>query len=736
MSSRPTGEAAALIQNEALPFFAPNPRTRTATGRAVDALCGYLGHDDALLRSAAARCLAAFREPAAAEPLAALLLDEDPDVRSDAMEALAGCPLPAQAETLRYSLEGDPVTEVKVAAIKALARLEDRGSLPLLRDLALDRCEETVAWEDEGGVWDDWLVVQTEAIAALGRLGESAVIPDLLAARQDEFAQDLDRPVFRALANLGKGGAETLLDFLRDPDAKVRARALEALAHCSPVALAALSDLLLRDPAPEVRRLSLETVAAYSAAATDLMLLDPDPDLRREAVLCFAAARPDVVRQVLRDPDEGVRAALLQLHCEGKLALSEPDLKENLLVWMTSGGPRLAEASLRCLARLAPDQAMQPLLTQAEEESRPLEVRLAALQALCAEQAPLGEDALERVGALLCNPVQQLRVAALLLLTAACDRGDLAAESLLLRAIDGSLGADPGSEQEETAEAEDAATPKDEEAAESDIAITPEGEIVSRREAAAAILRGKFPQTTLDSIQVERHPRSEGSPSPSQSRKARRRVAVEGPMEVAQDLQRQAVSLAGRSTSAALAAALETALASEDSGTRLAAFKALAERSRPVSSTALDQAASAIGETDAVLRGYAARILASSAAHRPLLEPLLKDRDPLLRAEALRALAPADLQMAEQALSDPAAAVRRAAVEVLLSAVGHEDLPRVMNRLADGGFADSLLLACKLSPGASDLLPDLLGQPESRRGRLLALMEAMAKNRLRAFGPA
>ena len=60
-------------------------------------------------------------------------MDPDPDLRADAMAALVRCARPEDAPAIRRSLAGDPVGEVKVAAVQALARLKDGGSVPLLR---------------------------------------------------------------------------------------------------------------------------------------------------------------------------------------------------------------------------------------------------------------------------------------------------------------------------------------------------------------------------------------------------------------------------------------------------------------------------------------------------------------------------------------------------------------------------------------------------------------------------
>ena len=199
-----------------------------------------LDSENELLRSAAIKALPAVLDDA--ETLRAVLidslLDPDPDVRSDAMEALARVACPEDADTIRRSLEGDPVREVKLAAVGALARLRDRASVDLLRALVSSRSEDRVAWEDEAGDWEDWLDVQVAAIAALGEMGVAEAIEGLLAARKDEFGQALDVQVFDALGRIGEEGLDRLLAVIRSEDGLARQRAADALGRVSPETMA------------------------------------------------------------------------------------------------------------------------------------------------------------------------------------------------------------------------------------------------------------------------------------------------------------------------------------------------------------------------------------------------------------------------------------------------------------------------------------------------------------------
>ena len=227
-------------------------------------------------------------------------MDPDPDLRADAMAALARCARPGDAPAIRRSLAGDPVGEVKVAAVQALARLKDGGAGPLLRALALGRCEAEVAWEEPGSGWDDWLDVQVAAIEALGTIGAEDAVDDLIEARDDEMGQDLDHVVFAALARM----TELAVVALKDGDPTLRAAAARALAARSDAAshLAPLLD----DPDDSVRATALKAVAAADSEQAVRGFGDPSAIVRGAALDAAAGCGQDrLVEQALRALVEG-----------------------------------------------------------------------------------------------------------------------------------------------------------------------------------------------------------------------------------------------------------------------------------------------------------------------------------------------------------------------------------------------------------------------------------------------
>ncbi len=115
---------------------------------AATVIARHLQSENEVVRCLAAKALGHIGSDLAADALVAALMDPDPDVRADAMEALVTCARPRDAAPVCRSLIGDPVQEVKIAALRVLARLGDRESIALIRRLALDRAEDTVSWED------------------------------------------------------------------------------------------------------------------------------------------------------------------------------------------------------------------------------------------------------------------------------------------------------------------------------------------------------------------------------------------------------------------------------------------------------------------------------------------------------------------------------------------------------------------------------------------------------------
>ena len=662
-----------------------------------------------------------------------VLMDPDPDLRADAMAALARCARPEDAPAIRHSLAGDPVVEVKVAAIRALARLKDGGSVPLLRALALGRCEAEVAWEEPGSGWDDWLDVQVAAVEALGAIGAEEAVEDLVHARDDEMGQDLDYVVFAALARMPEGGIPALRGFLEHGDARVRERALDALASAGREALTPLRDTLARDPGPGVRRLAIDCFDEDDEALAALALKDPDAGVRCAALARAMPARPDIARSALRDPDESVRAAALEARGSQPAGDDEPDLVANVEAWLRTAGVSLATVCAAVLPTLAGARSLNALDEAAHDSERPPEVRIAALRSL----GGIGTE--ESVGALRRAAVdrsRQVRLAALSALAelagnAPHDVGDRARE-VLVEAVRGTLAPEPAAAQdtpEQGAPAPDAEPPP---------APTPSAS--DDGASSAASTEPAYPRSTLEAIggRPVAANRSEAAPSPSDDgagspeRRPRvrpGRVAVDGPDDFGQDLRLTALRLAAACNGGALDDALAEAAASATPALRSAAYEAIARRAAamPLSPNLTEIAVVALKDGEPPVRAAAARALAARSDAAPHLAPLLDDPDDSVRAAALRAVAAADPEEAARGFRDPSTIVRGAALDAAAGCGRDELVAQAVRATVAGGFTDTLHRACRRYASARQALLAMLREADSRSPqRLLTILQALA----------
>ena len=294
--------------------------------------------------------------------------------------------------------------------------------------------------EEPGSGWDDWLDVQVAAVEALGAIGAEEAVDDLIEARDDEMGQDLDHVVFAALARMPGRGVPALRGFFQHGDARVRERALDALASAGHEALAPLRETLVRDPGPGVRRLAVDCFDEDDEALAALALKDPDASVRIAALARAVPARPDVGRSALRDPDESVRAAALETRGSEPAGDDEPDLVANVEAWLHTAGVSLATVCAAVLPTLAGARSFDVLGEAAQDNERPPEVRIAALHSLGRIWTDESVAALRRAAV---DRSRQVRLAALTSLVeitrrAPADIGD-GARAVLMEAVRGSL---------------------------------------------------------------------------------------------------------------------------------------------------------------------------------------------------------------------------------------------------------------------------------------------------------
>jgi len=218
----------------------------------------------------------------------------DRDVRVRAAEALTEFADPDTVEALLMAL-ADPVPEVRIQAVGALARIRNPLSVKSIL-VQLDREEEWAAHR---------------VADALGAFGADAV-PIL-----NQYVQRSGRYTGLVIRALGKIGdvrsEEVLLDSLDSPDKEVRIRAAAALGSTStPVGLQDLVQAL-RDPEWEVRAQAAKALgeAGDQMAVPSLRhaLTDTSWWVRNNAAVALSSTRGGVeaLRDALDDSDRFAR---------------------------------------------------------------------------------------------------------------------------------------------------------------------------------------------------------------------------------------------------------------------------------------------------------------------------------------------------------------------------------------------------------------------------------------------
>jgi HEAT repeat protein len=266
----------------------------------IGAFHEVLGRDDALSRCSAVKALQTMNADDAASTgrLVDLLLDQDPDVRMDAVVALGQMRVDRAALPLLENLEKDPEGEVRIEVVKALFRISSTQAVERMiqcfkedgypeLDYMVDDLEFNACWE-----------VQSSLMDALAEIGDSRAVDPLIEVLESEGYEDLQESGFRALAKLSGGAARKfLLEQLQQGGAIARRRAAGALC-----------DL------PELR---ITTGSAKAAIPSDVLtaltnaLADPDAGVRINAAQALAAsgsARMVVpITRLLNDPNVEVR---------------------------------------------------------------------------------------------------------------------------------------------------------------------------------------------------------------------------------------------------------------------------------------------------------------------------------------------------------------------------------------------------------------------------------------------
>ena len=304
---------------------------------AVEIAIAGLREERYVRRLAAALALARLRDNRAAGALRGALKDKLAGVRKAALGALAELGPDADSANACAELLSDRDAHVRIAAIRAVARVCARpGALlaqvardeqQLVRLEAARHLARLPARTAAALLADPDLRVREAAAQAAGRTQLDGVATLL----SNDPAADVRHAAATTLGRLGdEGTAESLMSAIEDPDAIVRVAVLRALQSVLGRA-GAISQLCaaLRAERPGRRRASLYALAHLEAREAEAevarLVEDPDPGVRIALLQVADALQSNaapLIRYLTDDPDPYVHQAA-ELRLLGRLRAGE-----------------------------------------------------------------------------------------------------------------------------------------------------------------------------------------------------------------------------------------------------------------------------------------------------------------------------------------------------------------------------------------------------------------------------
>ena len=725
-----------------------------STDKACDTLSAILASGVDVHRCAAARALGHIADPGSIDPLVEALLDEDPDVRVDAITALGEFADPRCADVLMESLIGDPCGDVKVSAIGTLARLGHRPVIPWLCRMVAGRDEE-IAWDDEGfydDTWDDWLDIQLAAMRGLGQFGAEEGVADILSALEDEMGQDVSETAIRTLIQLGKPGTEALNGLFSQGDVRMRRRIATVVGADTGEHAGALLDRCLGDTSPQVRMAAARQILERDPLdrRVEQLFSDASAEVRAAALEFAGACYPEQTMRCLDDVSADVKSASY------KVVAGHPDEFEgedfaDFVRDAVSGRADVASEAAVAWASLVGERACNALGGALCDEEQPLAFRRGVIGAL----SRVGFPSTDYLAAVAADDDRQIRLdamTALADLAAGHDVWPNRAGELLLAALNGEL-VDPEPEEEETGspdhvDGQDGGNgPASEPPAEDDSSGDDAEPAVRERDAG--------PVSTLQTIlsgrdDMERAVETGSGPEfelSDEDRKfialaerramSKKKVSLETAVAPYPDIRQFAARLLGGTGRAEVVAPLIAVLGDPDRELCLCTLDSLwrlGETLNGLPQAALEPVVEILEGDDRELRRLAVRVLPwvrpGDVIER--LRVLLADQDELVRLEAVRGLAACgavDAAM-ESCLADAYPGVRLAAAKAIAHQFDEEAVePLLAFALANDGMywreAARLLKGCAPQQATDRFLQILL--EETRKREWLVAIEALAE---------
>ena len=369
----------------------------------IGAFHQVLGRNDALSRCSAVKALQKMDadDEVSTGRLVDLLLDQDPDVRMDAVVALGRMKVAQAALPLLENLEKDPEGEIRIEVVKALSRISSPQTVERLihcfkedgypeLDYMVDDLEFNACWE-----------VQSSLMDALAEIGDSRAVEALIEVLEAEGYEDLQESGFRALAKLsGETARKFLLRQLRQGGAIARRRAASALSDLpelrsiatEPAKATIPSDVLtaltraLADTDPGVRINAAQALAAEGSAAAVVpiiqLLNDPDMEARGEVAAILASIRGrDIVgrlHQLLVEDNRDLRRRIVKVLGE----IGEPFSLKPVSFFLDDSNPDLVYEVVVALANIGIAGAEQRLASILADETNHYTLRMQAARTL------------------------------------------------------------------------------------------------------------------------------------------------------------------------------------------------------------------------------------------------------------------------------------------------------------------------------------------------------------------
>ncbi len=708
-------------------------------------------------RCLAAQALGHVRGPQIAALLIPYLRDPDPDVRGEVARVLGEIGDPAAIPALLDNMRADPVGDIKVVYVEALHALQAQDAADLLRVLAVDRGHDhDVAWEDDGGDWDDWLDVQVAAIAALGHLGGGpqveASAEAILAALFNPEEQDLWAVASRALVRLGPAGCARLSDILEDASALKRKQIAAALAGSACRDGNELLARLVRDQDATVRAAAIESAAALGMdSVSQTALRDPNPTVRATALALIGRPKRAQLMAALKDKSPQVRLAAYAAVDRVAQPIAGLGLTQQVEFSLRQGSPELIAALVSAAATAEPAAAADLIEDIVNHSATAPAVRRACLRAL--GRLPV-RHAVKLLVQAASDDQQDIRLEAMAALGRLASGDDMRAQEArkaVDAAIRGDLVAVPADWEPPQDNVIQMTPKKGAQAAGDDgdatVRLDREGNVIEARpdadmpKPAPPPVREFHATSTLEAImavqpdagtqdaEIEIEPSDLEYLERAHTRPGRRRVRLDADTPAHIDIRRLAARIAGGLGDASFVSALADAALAVDKPLADAAMDALDRLSRDGAyiAAAENQLTQQATATDRMLRCRALTALAAIATDgaRATIHAALQENDGAVRAAALAATSRrADFDLDASAFCrDDERSVRLAAARIAARGPATRAVPLLIEiAMAEDGVHKEIAARLLVDQGAAGMQAvGRMVQSEDWRQRLVGL---------------